>query len=280
MSIFLPYVYIMRHCTTSHFYIGMRSANTSPAEQDLGHSYYTSNKIIQNNFSDYDATIIAYFRDWEPAFIFENELIKQHWGDPLLMNKHYQEGTSTFSMKGFRRPDVSHRNRITKRRPKELRSFACSACNQLIQKEEFCHHKPREHYFCNARCRNQHSAKQRRDQNPWNKGKKGAVPWNKGKTLNKETKQKISAALKGRLSPQAGKPLSDQQKERISETRRKLGHGKRAAKYLKPQFGDSNPMRDPAVVERYKQKITGRKRVLRDGKYTWAYPSDLDYPDK
>ena len=42
---------------------------------------------------------------------------------------------------------------------------------------------------------------------PWNKNKKGVMPpaWNKGKPVDKKTKEKMSLALKGRISWNKGK---------------------------------------------------------------------------
>lgn len=70
-----------------------------------------------------------------------------------------------------------------------------------------------------------------------------------------------------------GKPMSSEQKQKISETRKKLGLGKRDTKHLKPQYGDVNIMRNQDFVAEYKKKITGRKIAIRsDGTRYWSYP--------
>ena len=84
--------------------------------------------------------------------------------------------------------------------------------------------------------------------------KKGNIPWNKGKKLhyqvwmkgkkhskeirmkmsesmkgriiNEETRKKISVALKGKNSWAKGKPLSEDHKQNISETHKRIGVGK------------------------------------------------------
>lgn len=153
---FLPYVYIVNNRNTGKFYIGMRSANKVVAEQDLGTYYFTSSKHIKNNFAEYDIKIVAYFIDQISAFEFENDLIKEHWGNPLLLNRHYQKSMSKFSMTGAKRSDLAEYNRITKSKPKEIRKYKCSHCNTDIIKTEFCHHLPKEYYYCNAACRNRY----------------------------------------------------------------------------------------------------------------------------
>ena len=178
MNIYLPYVYKVTHKTTNQFYIGMRSANKDIAELDLGIHYFTSNKTVKSSFEDFTVQILAYFQDWESAFIFENETIKFYWGNPLLMNKHFQKDLHTFSMKGHKRPDVSERNSKTKSKPKEIRYFKCSFCNKDLTREEHCHRQPKEHYYCNATCRNRYSSTYRKS----TKGipRKGHPAWNKG----------------------------------------------------------------------------------------------------
>jgi hypothetical protein len=86
MSIYLPYVYKVTNKHTKKFYIGMRSANKDIAENDLGIKYFTSNKKIKENFKDFNIEIIAYFKDWESAFVFENISIKEEWGNPNILN--------------------------------------------------------------------------------------------------------------------------------------------------------------------------------------------------
>lgn len=80
---------------------------------------------------------------------------------------------------------------------------------------------------------------------------KGIAPWNKGKTncYSKETRQKISDARKG-------KPTTKGRPNPISAE-----NGRKGAKKLS-------------------HIATGRKRIVRDQKTTWAYPSDPDYPNR
>lgn len=182
---FLPYVYIVRNRINGNFYIGMRSANKVVAEEDLGVRYFTSSKHVKNNFADYDIEIIAYFVDQLSAFEFENNLIKEHWGNPLLLNRHYQKSMSKFSMSGAKRKDLAEYNRKTKSKPKEERTYKCVICEGIFTRLEFCHRPRKEEFVCGHKCNGVRSGKKslgkpnlkistsRKGKSSWNKGLKG-----------------------------------------------------------------------------------------------------------
>jgi hypothetical protein len=95
-----------------------------------------------------------------------------------------------------------------------------------------------------------------------------------------ETRKKISEAKKGKPAHNKGVPCSEEQKQKISATRKRRGLGKRAAKHLKPQCGDANPMRNPEVAAAYSKRVTGRKRKYRDdGTWFWHYPDTTTAPE-
>jgi hypothetical protein len=179
---FLPYVYVVKNRNTGKFYIGMRSANKVYAEQDLGIHYFTSSKHVKNNFSEYDIEIKAYFVDQLAAFEFENELIKEHWGDPLLLNRHYQKYMSKFSMTGSKRSDLAEYNRKAKSKPKEERIYKCVICNQIFTRLEFCHYPVKEEFVCGHKCNGVRSGKKSLGKpNPKiSESRKGKPSWNKG----------------------------------------------------------------------------------------------------
>lgn len=83
----LPYVYKLIHKETNKFYFGSRWANCLPADLDLGKKYFTSSKEIKINFHEYNYEIIKQFDNKQEAFIFEQNLIKNNWNNPLLLNK-------------------------------------------------------------------------------------------------------------------------------------------------------------------------------------------------
>lgn len=88
-----------------------------------------------------------------------------------------------------------------------------------------------------------------------------------------DVRQKISEAKRGKPAHNKGKPCSEEQKAKISQTRKQRNLGEKSAQYLPAHPGNSNPMRNPMVVEAYKKRITGRKRKYRaDGSWFWHYP--------
>lgn len=89
----LPYVYICIHKVTKHYYIGSRTNSQLkyPSHIDLP-KYKTSSKIVKPIFEEFDWYIIAEFFDRSHAIRLEQDLIKESWGDPLLLNRHYDNG--------------------------------------------------------------------------------------------------------------------------------------------------------------------------------------------
>ena len=90
----VPYVYVCTHKETDQFYIGYREKNVksnTPSHLDLP-EYKTSSKIVNPDFSNYTWTIVAEFFDPSHAYIFEQQLICDNWGNPLLLNGYYRLG--------------------------------------------------------------------------------------------------------------------------------------------------------------------------------------------
>jgi len=88
----LPYVYKLVHKETGQYYFGYRSKNVSlglKSIDDLGIKYFTSSRIIRKDFDNYNFEVLAEFYDKKDAYDFEQELIREHWKHPLLLNKHY-----------------------------------------------------------------------------------------------------------------------------------------------------------------------------------------------
>ena len=83
----LPYVYMCVNKTTNEFYIGSRTTKKlkQPSHIDFP-NYRTSSKIVKPNFDQYNWLIIAEFFTSSDAFIFEQKLIQENWGNPLLLN--------------------------------------------------------------------------------------------------------------------------------------------------------------------------------------------------
>jgi hypothetical protein len=91
---YLAYVYRLTHKITKEFYIGYRYANIKlqiQPEDDLGVTYFTSSEYIgSDEFHEYESEIIFKTADPDEAYDRENMLISENWGDPLLLNKHWQ----------------------------------------------------------------------------------------------------------------------------------------------------------------------------------------------
>jgi hypothetical protein len=86
----LSYVYICTNKHTKQFYIGYREGNVKknlPSHIDFP-QYKTSSTTVKNNFSNYDWIILAEFFYPNDAYLFEQELIRENWDNPLILNKN------------------------------------------------------------------------------------------------------------------------------------------------------------------------------------------------
>ncbi len=88
----LPYVYELTHKDTGQFYFGVRYANYVCAEKDLGFHYFSSSKNISKiGFENFNRRIVQVFENKDEAEDQEELLIKQSWGNPLLLNRHFRD---------------------------------------------------------------------------------------------------------------------------------------------------------------------------------------------
>ena len=197
----------------------------------------------------YSFHLLSEFDEWESAFLFENNLIRENWGNPLLLNKHYQNNPSTFSMLGFRRTDVSDLNKKRLSKPKETRQYNCSNCGDAFYKIEYCHVPKAEIKCCSKSCA-------RVLQNGKNVGikitkkqpKDKRISWNKGK--NKHFDERIAKYANS-----------------ISETMK----GRKPWNYNKSS--PKSKQNGIAGAEKLSKKCIGRKRHYNeDGSWTWVYP--------
>ena len=87
-----PYTYKVENPLTGEFYIGYRSANKIPSHLDLP-IYKTSSKIVKPVFDKFTWVILAEFANGEDAYDFEQQMIYEEWGNPLILNKRcYHNG--------------------------------------------------------------------------------------------------------------------------------------------------------------------------------------------
>lgn len=192
----LPYVYKLTDRETGQFYFGFRCANKLSPEQDLGSVYKTSSKYVKKNFEKFDAQIIAVFTNRNSAYKLEQFLIKENFENPLILNKHWQS-TEEYTMKGFKRPDLSESNRQNKSKPKEERQYVCGGCGSEFSRTEFCHHPIKETRFCTQKCRwlrQSKPVKEKSSRVAWNKGKSNPTAAENGK----RGAEKLAKTVKGR----------------------------------------------------------------------------------
>ena len=100
------YVYRLEYKPTGQFYYGYRKANIwykrMPID-DFWIHYFSSSKIVEaiiNKYgtTDFDHDIIFESTDTEEVYRLEQEIIKQHIDNPLILNKRYMdENTKLFS---------------------------------------------------------------------------------------------------------------------------------------------------------------------------------------
>lgn len=77
------------HRDTGQFYIGYREANILPSDQDLP-IYGTSSKYVAElGMNSFDQCIIAEFYKGQDAYDFEQQLIREHRSNPLILNRHF-----------------------------------------------------------------------------------------------------------------------------------------------------------------------------------------------
>ena len=256
-----PYVYRATCKDTSKFYIGMRSANTVPAIEDIGIIYFTSCNTIKSNPYAYNYEVIAEFDTIEETFAYENMIIKNEWNNDLILNKHYQNNMSTFSMKGFKRPDVSELNRKRLSKPKEIRYYECGNCKDNIKKVEFVHHERKLRRFCSRSCARVYQRGVnigKKIEHPRKKyvkkfeGEK-RIPWNKGLTKENDARiQKYSETLSNTLKNKSTWGITG-------------------------NSGKTGAANGRAGAAKLSKKAKGRKRkYLDDGSWTWEYPKNKE----
>ena len=219
-----PYVYVCTHKITGHYYIGYRSANSVSSDIDLP-KYKTSSLIVKPDFENYNWQILAEFFNGDDAYDFEQQLISEHWNDPLLLNEqHRYHCNGRFKSKPGRIVSDETKEKIRSKR-----------ALQVITEET---------------------------KEKMRKANAGRMPWNAGiKTgpMSEENKQKISQSTRGISKSQETKDkISATKKGSIPWNKGKLGSQKAWNKGLSnPTIaGDNNP----AKREEVRAKISAAKK--------------------
>jgi len=83
------YTYLCIHRETGGFYFGWRKANKLPAIYDLGTKYFTSSELVKLFWNEFDFHVLLEDKDYNKTYLYEQELIKEFWGSPLLLNANH-----------------------------------------------------------------------------------------------------------------------------------------------------------------------------------------------
>lgn len=190
-------MYILTHKQTNEFYIGYREANKVPSNQDIVKIYASSSKHVKDRgIENFEPFILAEFFDPLSAYEFENRLIKDNIKNPLCLNRRYVD-VDTGKLR-LRRPKKGEVGYIQIKISEETR-HKLGMINKGKPKTDECKLKLSEA--------------------------------GKLRVVSDETKEKISAALKGKSRPQFSETwisnMSKAQKARkhnptTDETKQKL----------------------------------------------------------
>ena len=224
-----PYVYMCVHIMTGEFYFGYREKNvrlnrTSYEDFPL---YKSSSLSVKPRFDEFAWSILAEFLDGIAAYDFEQSLINEHWGHPLLLNKMvHQNGHNRFKnniQSEETKKKIGDANRGKKKPPRteEYRKKISEALSGRIRSEE---HKDKFRGENNPMFGKHHSSDARQKISQSQIGKKMNLSseallarsengkrnkghqYRLGSTLSDEAKAKISAANSGRPAWNKGMP--------------------------------------------------------------------------
>lgn len=214
-----PYVYQGIHKETKSLYYGYREANIIPSNFDLM-EYRTSSKTVDDlGFDNFDWFVIAEFygeNAGQQAYDFEQECIKNEWGNPLLLNKHYWDINSGI-------PRFRKNGPMSEETKEKLR-------------------KPKPQYFVESLRQRRYSDESRKKMSAW--------------VRTAETRKKISESRIGKSNG----PMSDQQKEKISDTMTGKPKTKEHAKNI--SIGKTGKKQSRDSVETRAEKISKNFEIV------------------
>jgi hypothetical protein len=136
------YVYKITVIETGEFYFGFRKANKVQPDEDLLKKYFSSSKLIKSIIKEkgleaIKGQIVFISENFEESYWEEQKLIQAHFGNPLLLNKHYQKTNMGFKM-FFASKDVY--KRIIETRKKRGRDDP-NRNPEWLRKQQECHAK-------------------------------------------------------------------------------------------------------------------------------------------
>jgi hypothetical protein len=258
--------------TTNKFYIGYREQNVKlgiPSHIDFP-EYKTSSKLVRPDFDNFTWFIVAEFFNGNDAYDFEQELINNHWDDPLLLNERCYYRKERF--KGAPGRGGSPKGR--KFSEKTLRKMS-EAKKGILGRSHTEESKLKISNANKGKKMPPVSDETRQKLSDSHKGlikseehRKNLSIANTGKSMSEEIRRKISKANKGKSSPHKGQKRPAQTEE--SNIKRSLAlKGRHISEEQKIKISNSNKGRPsynkgkPMSAEQ-KKKIseTLRRKVL------------------
>jgi len=218
-----PYTYIIKHKPTGKLYYGYRGANKVEAQEDLWKNYFTSSKkvkelIEQDGADSFDFEIRKVFEtqeqasDWERKalrrlkVLYNDKWLNQNIAGHVVQTEESRRKISE-RFKGIPLTE-EHKRKVSeaqKGKPKK---------SKVYQSKEYRENMSRL--------------------------KSGKLNGRYGLEVSEETRNKISQANKGRPAHNKGKPMSEEQKEKLrqhrknhsisEETRRKMSEAAKRRK--------------------------------------------------
>jgi len=204
-----PYTYIIKHKPTGRVYYGYRGANKVEAHKDLWNEYYTSSPTVKSLIKHHGVDSF----EVEVRKIFETAEQAAKWETTVLRRMRVLESNKWINanISGYRAPTELGRKRISEAhmgKPKtEEHKKKLSEANKG---------KPKQSKV--------YQSKEYREN--MSKLKSGKLNGRYGLEVSDETRSKISQAKKGRPAHNKGKPMSEEQKQKIRDTLRKKRENK------------------------------------------------------
>ncbi len=195
----MAYVYKLTHLDTGEYYFGSRAANLVPPLDDLGVIYFTSSKDVKPHFDKFDREIVAEFELGIDAWWAEQDLIKTHRNNPLLLNKSFYDkstGHRAFSTAGRSRTS-EEKLRISRSKTGVSRKPFTRKAIENMKRARAKHPKPSQETLAKIVTTRQ----------------AGSAPW-----TAEATKKKISTSMKGRVPWNKGAPMKESTRLKLKET--------------------------------------------------------------
>lgn len=190
-----PYTYIIKHKPTGRFYYGYRGANKLEAHEDLWNKYYTSSPTVKSLIKHYGVDSF----ETEVRRTFESKEQAAKWERKVLTRMRVLESGKWINanISGYRVPTEVGRKRISETHTGKAKTQE---------------HKDK----ISKALKGRKNPTARQNLPADTKGKNNGMY---GKTHSEETRAKMRKALEGRPAHNKGKPMSEEQKQKIRDTK-------------------------------------------------------------